>query len=77
MLHYILDVAVSDASVRITLDGGLSYEVAPDDLLTAATWYGSQQVRIVPARTRAFPVRLHHCESGQVIKARRFVGHDG
>jgi hypothetical protein len=73
MLHHILDVAVSDASVIITLDTRARYSVAPNDLVTAAGWYGGQQVEIVPSRTRQFPVRFHHHDTGQIIKASRLI----
>ena len=64
MLHYILDVDVGDAGVTVTLDTGASYAVAPDDIPTAALWYGSQQVRRTPSCHKVFSVRLRNQETG-------------
>ena len=77
MVHHILSVVVEDTSATITLDGGASYTVAPDDVVTAAGWYGGQQVKIMPSRSREFPVRLHHHDTGVIIKARRLIHTDG
>jgi hypothetical protein len=43
----------------------------------AAGWYGGQQVKIVPSRTRQFPIRFHHHDTGQIIKAWRLIHTDG
>lgn len=77
MLCYILDVQISDDStVIITLDTGASYTVSPDDLVTVSAWSG-QRVKLMPARTKNFPVRLQHADTGEAIKVRRLVQQNG
>jgi hypothetical protein len=57
----------------VALDSGRRYEVAPDDFPTSALWYGSQEVRVVPSRSKVFSVRLHNESTGDFVKARPFV----
>ena len=71
MTRFIIDV--SESGEIITLENGLRYEVAPDDLPTSALWYGSQQVRIVPSRSKIFPIRLYNDSTGDFVKAMRFI----
>jgi hypothetical protein len=74
MLRYIIDV--SEMGQFVTLDNGIRYEVSPDDYPTSALWYGSQQSRIVPSRSKVFSVRLHNASTGEVVKARRVTESD-
>jgi hypothetical protein len=68
--RYIFDVATEE-DVVVTLDDGSRYEVAGDDVPTAALWYGSQKARIMPSRDKIFPVRLHNTSTDERVKARR------
>ena len=77
MTHYILDVEVGNTSVVVSLDTGARYEVAPDDIPTAACWYGSQQAQVTPSGSKVFSVRLYNESTYQHVEARRIVEADG
>jgi hypothetical protein len=67
MIGYILDV--SEMGELVTMDNGRCYAVAPDDLPTSALWYGSQEAKVIPSRSKHFSVRIQNISTSQVVKA--------